>query len=202
MTWEEWTSLMNAFGFAENKDTFSELLEVHTGKDRHYHSDIHISACLKHLETVREQLDDWKVLALAFWFHDAVYKPFSATNERDSANWAMQFLKDNGAAQEKIERIDALIMATCHNGQATDNDMQILIDIDLSILGARADVYDIYEKNIRKEYRRVPGFLFRKKRKALLQSFLDQDQIFGSEYFKGLLEKQARINLQNAIDVL
>lgn len=202
MTLENWQNLMQAFGFGENRATFDALLSAHTGRGRHYHSDEHISACLRHLETVRGQVSDWKMLALAFWFHDAVYKPFSATNERDSADWAMQFLKDNRSAQDQIDRIDALIMATCHNAKAADPDMQYLIDIDLSILGARADVYDQYEKNIRREYRRVPGFLFRKKRKELLCAFLGQPKIYGSDYFHDLLEEQARVNLERAINAL
>jgi len=117
------------------------------------------------------------MLALAFWFHDAIYKPFSSTNERDSADWAMRFLEENGAESEAIGRIEALVMATCHDAEATDPDMQILIDIDLSILGARPEVYDQYERNIRKEYRRVPKFVFRKKRKEILQGFLDKPRL-------------------------
>ncbi len=202
MTLENWQTLMQAFGFNENREMFHALLTAHTVRGRHYHSDEHISACLGHLEGVKGQVKDWKMLALAFWFHDAIYKPFSATNERDSADWAMQFLKDNGASQDQIDRIDALIMATCHNAQATDSDMQILIDIDLSILGARPNVYDQYEKNIRREYRRVPGFLFRKKRKELLRMFLEQPKIYGSDYFHDQLEEQARINLSKAIEDL
>ncbi len=202
MTLDSWQSLMQAFGYGENRTTFDALLGAHTARGRHYHSDEHISACLRHLETVRDKVIDWKMLAMAFWFHDAVYKPFSSNNERDSADWAMQFLKENAATQKQIDRIDALIMATCHNAKAVDPDMQILIDIDLSILGARADIYDQYEKNIRREYRRVPVFLFRKKRKNLLRMFLDQPRIYGSNHFHDLLEEQARVNLKRAIEAL
>jgi len=202
MNQENWQTLMTAFGFEPNEQTYAELLAVHQSKERFYHSDIHISACLQHLETVREYVSDWKMLALAFWFHDAIYKPFSSTNERDSADWAMKFLRQNGASETQINRIEGLIMATCHNGKATDDDMQILIDIDLSILGARADVYDIYEKNIRKEYRKVPKFIFRKKRKEILKVFLAQPHIYGSEHFYDLLEEQARVNLSKAIEAL
>lgn len=193
---------MMAWGFDENQDVFETLLKVHTSRRRYYHSDKHISACLRHLDDVSVLVEDWKALALAFWFHDAIYKPFSSTNERDSADWAMDFLRVNKAQPQQLERIEALIMATCHNGEALDDDMQILIDIDLSILGARADIYHEYENNIRKEYRRVPGFIFKKKRKALLQTFLGQPKIYGSKYFNDLLEEQARDNLERAINAL
>jgi len=202
MNFENWQSLVQDFGFKENKETFSELMAAHNGKDRHYHSAEHIAACLRHLKNVRDQVTDWKMLALAFWFHDAIYKPFSSSNERDSADWAMTFLKDNHAEPAQIDRIEVLIMATCHNAEASDPDMQILIDIDLSILGAKPKVYAEYENNIRREYRRVPRFIFRKKRKELLNTFLDRPRIYGSEHFYDLLEAQARTNLQHAMDAL
>ena len=193
---------MRAWSFKDNRSTFDALIKAHQSKGRYYHSDKHISACLRHLETVNDLVQDWKMLALAFWFHDVIYKPFSSTNERDSADWCMTFLSENGAKNDDIDRVEALIMATCHNAKATDTDMQILIDIDLSILGARPDVYDEYERNIRKEYRRVPKFIFRKKRKVILEGFLEKPQLYGSEYFHDLLEEQARINLTIAIERL
>ena len=202
MTWENWLALMSAWSFAENDATYQKLIALHQDKSRYYHSDKHIRACLSHLYDMKDQVKDWKMLALSFWFHDAVYRPFSSTNERDSADWAMQFLRDNGAEPEQISRIEDFIMATCHNAEASDSDMQFLIDIDLSILGAAPHIYDQYEKNIRKEYRLVPGFIFRKKRKALLQSFLEKPRIYGSEYFYDLLEEQARENLSRAIKAL
>ncbi len=202
MNREQWISLMQAWSFSENQATFEELIKCHQAKGRFYHSNEHISACLQHLDEVKDQVQDWKTLALAFWFHDAIYNPFSSSNERDSANWAMRFLAENDASKDQIDRIEALIMATCHNAEAADSDMQILIDIDLSILGTRPGVYDIYEKNIRKEYRRVPRFIFRKKRKEILQQFLNQPRIYGSQYFYDLLEEQARANLKRAVEQL
>lgn len=202
MNREQWLRLMTALGFSDNLETFEELMKIHQSKGRYYHSNEHISACLRHLDGVKDQVQEWEMLALAFWFHDAIYNSFSTTNERDSANWAMNFLKANDGSQSQIKRIEALIMATCHDGQASDPDMQILIDIDLSILGARTEIYDTYEKNIRKEYRRVPRFIFRKKRKEILQGFLIKPRLFGSDYFFDLLEEQARINLKRAIEQL
>lgn len=202
MSLSNWQALMNEFGFAPNNDVFDKLEKAHTASARHYHSDVHIAACLGHLYDVNDQVNDWKSLALAFWFHDAVYRPFKSDNERKSADWAVQFLKDNGADPALTNRVEALIMATCHNVQAADNDTQILIDIDLSILGTASHIYDVYESNIRKEYKRVPGFLYRKKRKALLQSFLDKPKIYGSAHFNDLLEEQARENLVKAIEQL
>ena len=197
-----WLSLMQALGFKPNLGTCDALLKEHAGRHRHYHTQEHISACLRHLDTVREKTNHPNEIALAFWFHDAVYKAFSATNERDSADWAIEFLEENRANQDMIDRVEALIMATVHNPGPLSGDMAIMVDIDLAILGASQQVYDQYEINIRKEYRRVPGFIFRKKRKALLRAFLDQDRLYHTDHFHDLWNGQALKNLSRAIAAL
>ena len=174
-------------------------MAAYSQRQRHYHTFVHVSACLGHLDTVRSEVDNWKAIAMAIWFHDAIYRPFSATNERDSADWAIKFLRHNNASFLDIQKVEDYIMATCHNAECIDKDTQTLVDIDLSILGAASEIYDVYERNIRKEYRRVPMFIYRKKRKELLRSFLAQSKIFGTEYFNNLWENQARENIARAI---
>jgi predicted metal-dependent HD superfamily phosphohydrolase len=98
-----------------------------------------------------------------------------------------------------IENVKRLILATQHNGATTEYDAAILVDCDLSILGAPEAEYKIFEQNIRREYRWVPYFLYRKKRVEILQSFLDRAQIFSSPLFVAQFEALARVNLQNAI---
>lgn len=61
------------------------------------------------------------------------------------------------------------------------------------------NVYDQYEKNIRIEYKRVPFFLYKKKRKEILQSFLDMERIYTHEPFFEKWEARARANLTKAI---
>lgn len=199
MSYQNWQSLMLAFGFSENISTYDELMAAYSERQRHYHTYAHISACLRHLDTVRSEVDDWKTIAMAIWFHDAIYKPFSGTNERDSADWAIKFLRNNNSTTKDIQKIEAYIMATCHNAECLDIDTQTLVDIDLSVLGAAPEIYDAYEQNIRKEYRRVPMFIYRKKRKELLLMFLGRPKIFGTEYFNDLWESQARENIARAI---
>ena len=60
-------------------------------------------------------------------------------------------------------------------------------------------MYDQFERNIRKEYRFVPAFIYRKKRKQLLQGFLAQDSIYYLDDFKSKYEEQARDNIARAI---
>jgi len=77
--------------------------------------------------------------------------------------------------------------------------MALLQDIDLSILGADAELYDRYEGWIRQEYEFVPEEAFRKGRSAVLQSFLDQDVIYHTIELRERLEVSARDNLSRAL---
>jgi len=45
----------------------------------------------------------------------------------------------------------------------------------------------------------VPGFLYRMKRKDVLQGFLNREHIYSTWHFRDQLEAQARVNLKQAI---
>jgi predicted metal-dependent HD superfamily phosphohydrolase len=197
-----WTGLMRQLGFTDNQTTYTELIRAYTEKHRHYHSDAHINACLQHFDSVRELAEYPAEVELALWFHDAIYKPMSSTNELDSANWCAKFLAENNIADEIVQRVHKLIMATCHSAELIGNDERLVVDIDLAILGAPADIYQTFETNVRNEYQWVPSFIFKNKRKEILQSFLNRHRIYHHIYFYDLLERRARENLAAAISRL
>ena len=80
--------------------------------------------------------------------------------------------------------------------------MALLQDIDLSILGADAELYDRYEGWIRQEYDFVPEAAFRKGRSAVLESFLRQGVIYHTTELRERLEVSARDNLSRALGKL
>ena len=92
-----------------------------------------------------------------------------------------------------------LILATRHNGKVNTKDESVLVDLDLAVLGSDPDTYTRFEDNIRKEYKYVPGFVFRKKRANLLSAFLNREAIYSNENFRDLYETNARKNLENAV---
>ena len=141
-------------------------------------------------------------IAIALWFHDAIYAVTRKDNERKSADWARSVLADAGADPIVIERIEALIMATCHDAEAETVDARLLVDIDLAILGAQAQRYAEYETQIRAEYAWVPRMIYGAKRRAILQAFLDREHIFQTEPFRVRYERAARANLTLAIAAL
>ena len=52
---ENWLILMEALGFAPNTETCDKLLSAHEARSRHYHTQDHLTACLRHLESVWDQ---------------------------------------------------------------------------------------------------------------------------------------------------
>ncbi len=199
-----WIDLMKYFNLGDNQQTFAALVNAHAEKHRHYHTSEHINACLSHLDKVHTLAGNAQEIELALWFHDAIYHPYRGDNEIKSAQLAHQFLSDNGVDNEVINCIEQLIMVTLHTEAdvSLTGDQALMVDIDLSILGSREGVYEIYEKNIRQEYRFVPFFLYKKKRKEILQMFLDQSRIYHSDHFFDMFEKQARENISKAIRTL
>ena len=93
-------------------------------------------------------------------------------------------------------------MATCHDAVPSGIDQQILLDVDLSILGEKPERFDEYEKQIREEYSWVPGVVFRAKRRSILKGFLKRPAIYSTTKFVGAYEAQARENLNRSIRTL
>ncbi len=202
MEYERWLLLMERLGIYNNQEVYASLVEAYSEKHRYYHNNSHIEAVLKHLESTYTLADQPTEIEAALWFHDAIYKPFSSTNELDSANWAAIFLTKNGCVQTLVDRVHSLIMATLHTNSTNSRDEKLVVDIDLSILGCNSSVYEEFEKNVRKEYKWIPGFIYRKKRKEILNTFLNKERIYFHDHFHERLEEQARRNIRNTIQYL
>jgi predicted metal-dependent HD superfamily phosphohydrolase len=136
------------------------------------------------------------------WFHDAIYNVKRRDNEKKSADWARASASAAGTPAEACNRVHALVMATRHKAVPRGTDAEILVDVDLSILGAAPERFDQYERQVRKEYDWVPDFLYRRERKAFLKEFLARPQIFSSAHFRGRYEQQARLNLERSLKQL
>jgi len=196
---ERWNRLCLRLGLSADSETYSDLITAHAHKQRAYHTLDHIAACLRHLDDVRSQTERPDEIEMALWFHDAIYKPLSSTNEEDSADWAGDWLYSRGAKSNVIARISDHILDTKSHDTPPSIDGQFMLDIDLSILGTPDTIYNAYEKNIRFEYRRIPKFIYRKKRADILSTFLKRERIYATDYFYERLETQARDNLSRAI---
>lgn len=200
---ERWRKLWKELNCKTNADeVFSILLKFYSEPHRAYHTLGHIRHCLDEFEIVRHLAMRDKEIELAIWFHDAIYKPMAKDNEERSARLAEQFLSEAEVPAAVVGSVSKLIGVTKHTTIPDEPDARLLVDIDLSTLGASEEIFDEYEKNIRFEYKHVPGLLYKRKRVALLRSFLSRPKIYLTEEFRGRCEAQARQNLARSITKL
>ncbi len=199
MQTDRWQALMAKLGLPPALATFEALLSAYSEPHRYYHRASHVDACLGELDEVRAQVAEPGRAELALWFHDAVYRPTSPSNERDSADWARRFLTDLDADSSLIQAVDDAIMATRHTAVPENELSKWVVDIDLSILGYPPREYAQFEENIKREYSRIPGLLFRLKRAEILESLLSRGCIYSTEWFRRKYECCARQNLREAV---
>jgi len=169
---------------------------------RKYHTLQHLRECLALFEAHRALAERPGEVAIALWFHDAVYDTRAHDNEALSADWAARVLAQSGAAADAVERVRALIMATRHDGAVATPDARLLVDIDLAILGAAPARFAEYERQIRAEYAHVPEALFREKRALILHMFLAREPLFNTPAFAASVEPAAKANLALALAAL
>ena len=200
-----WREAWSALGRPAPAGLRVELMNAWAEPHRHYHDPRHLGECLALWARWRDGCERPGEVALALWFHDAVYDPRSGSNELNSAAWAARALVHAGADSDTAQRVHDLVMATQHDAATdlgSDADAQRLVDIDLSILGSPAERFERYDQDVRKEYVWVRGFRYRTRRIRVLQGFLDRPRLYHSEAAVALLERQARINLVAALSRL
>ena len=190
-----WQAAWADMGLPAPSALFDALVAAWSEPWRHYHALQHLGECLDHLARERAHAQHPGEIALALFFHDAVYELQASDNEARSADWADRALAECGVAPESIARVHALVMATCHNAAATEPDAQLLVDIDLAILGAPPARFAEYEAQIRREYAHIPPDVFEPRRKRILGSFLARDPIYQTPGMHARCEARARVNL-------
>jgi len=172
---QSWLELMNSFDFDENIESFEYLIKKYSEKHRFYHNVDHIEDCLNKLNSTGIRNRE---IELAIWYHDIVYNSYGKDNELKSA--------------EEMK----------HDEKPTTDDEKLIIDIDISILGRSKEEYLKYTESIRKEYKLIPFFYYKKKRREIMSKFLENDRLYHTEYFCKKYETQARLNIKEEIETL
>lgn len=170
---------------------------------RRYHNLMHIEDVLLRIEELEPPVEHELALALAAWFHDAVYQPGKDDNEDRSAYVAYDALEQIGAAPELIAEVVRLVRLTAHHDPADDDSAgAVLCDADLAILATAPDRYREYATAIRQEYVHVPEAEFRTGRAAVLRRFLERPTIYRTPYGREHWEDAARANIAAEVTVL
>ncbi|MDF2467560.1 MAG: hypothetical protein K0Q43_5795 [Ramlibacter sp.] len=133
------------------------------------------------------------------WFHDAFYDPKRDDNEGRSAQWARDSVLEAGLPAGIADRLHALVLATRHEAVPEDADAQLLVDVDLAILGSDPARFDESDEQIRLEYAHVPEDKYRAGRRRVLGEFLARPRLYSTDYFYSRYERQARENLSRTL---
>lgn len=197
-----WDTLWQAAGATPAPALFDRLLAAWSEPQRQYHTLQHLGECLANFQTLAHLPEHPLEVRLALWFHDAIYDLGRHDNEARSADWAREEILAAGLPPEMAERVTALIMATCHNASPVGIDAEVVVDIDLWILGAPAERFDEYERQVRREYGHLPEGVFLIGRMAVLQQFLGRARLFSTREFVERHEGWARENLERSLAAL
>jgi predicted metal-dependent HD superfamily phosphohydrolase len=179
-----------------------ELLAAYRQPLRHYHNVGHVASLLRLLDENGHGVTDRTAVELAILFHDAIYDPTRHDNEQASADLAGERLGALGFGGKLIEKVKTYILATQHGQTASttgDADLTLLLDLDLSILGAASAEYRVYAQAIRHEYGHVTAELYRLGRRRVLEGFLARDRIYRTDRLHALWDARARANMAEEI---
>lgn len=187
---------------------FADVYKSYTSSSRHYHNMYHICYMVGLWEANVSKFKDADAMFMAIIYHDIIYKSRRSDNEEKSADYFVDKVAEVlGLKTNFYFAVFEAIIATKHNEASKEiweknTDIQYLLDFDLAVLGTRhKDTYEWYRKGVRKEYRIYPNILYKPGRKKVLESFLSRKKIYITKDFQDSLEKNARRNLQNEINL-
>ncbi len=203
ITLDSWRGIWRELGAADgDEELFRKLVSCWSEKHRRYHTLQHLRECFDQFDAARPGARQPAEIMLALWFHDAFYDPTRDDNERRSADWARDCALKQGLSTATAQRLHDLVMATCHEAVPDDDDAKLLVDVDLSILGAEMARFDESDEQIREEYSHVPEDDYKEGRRKVLRGFLDRPRLYTTDRFHGMLEARARENLERALSRL
>lgn len=171
------------------------LLQRWSEPHRHYHDLRHLAQMLDALATLSEGRPPVEV-ALAAWFHDAVYAGVPGLDESASADLAVAELGPAGLPSGQVSEVSRLVELTVrHDPDPSDLAGVLLVDADLSILGQPAGRYQMYVRDVRLEHPDLDESAFSVARTRIVEALLSQQALFRSDLGRRLWLGKARDNL-------
>ena len=180
---------------------FDRISRCYAETHRRYHTLAHIAHCMTELSQVVTQAKKPDVILAAIFYHDVVYDTGRKDNEEKSVQYwkfdARQILELKD--EQFIDEVARLILLTKHHrtDPHLDFDAALFLDIDLSILGAEALVYDAYADAVREEYSHFDDNEWASLRmEKFIDPTLEEERIFLTEYFYMRYNEFAVANLK------
>lgn len=196
--------------FNKNEDLkdrlWSEITELHSRRNRHYHNLSHLGNMFHLLDQHLEHVENPALIGFAIFYHDIEYDTLRKDNEEQSVIKCREHLHELKVKSSLIEDVVSLILATKEHKAdpyfSNQKDMALFLDLDLAVLAEEWNDYQLYRESIRKEFGQYAEATFRNGRKNALEQLLNKDVIFYSPDFHNSLEEKARQNLEREISLL
>lgn len=199
-----WQALAAHLGLdpAKSQEVGDYLLAQYSASSRHYHGAGHILSMLEGFDATKASFKQPLAAELAIFFHDVIYDPSRQDNEEESAK-KLQALLGGLVDRTLLETAARGIEATRQHVLTPSHDINLLIDLDMAVLGQPWPVYERYAKGVMQEYLPVYGEMaYRHGRRTLfLEPTLAHGTIFLTEAFKPL-NSQAIQNMQREAEIL
>ena len=145
---ERWYNLFEGIKYNTLSREYAFIKSQYSENDRTYHNIEHIKQCFTLLKEYNYQSSN---LEIALFYHDVIYSPYNSSQSSKYASSiaAQEFLltidKDFLSSKRiDIHTIKKLIMTTKHPSNPITEEEKLIVDIDLSILGAENSVFEGY----------------------------------------------------------
>ena len=179
---------------------FLDLLDRWGEEHRKYHGRTHLLAVLEALDALCHPADPPRAVALAAWFHDAVYRGVAGQDEEESAQLAEVRLRQAGLPADEVNEVVRLVLLTAdHRPEPGDDAGALLSDADLSVLGGEPDAYARYRTAVREDFAHIGDAEFATGRAAVVRQLLESDPLFHTDRGRALWLQAARRNLHGEL---
>lgn len=194
-----WLEFAHQRGWEEDAESvWQQLLAHYSEPARAYHTLEHLTHCFREFDAVPQLGENRRLVEMALWFHDVIYDPKARDNELKSCEFFTALAVKAGLNRPFMDEVCSAIMLTRHDRFPFRRDEQLVVDIDLSILGAEPAAFAKYEQQVRQEYAWLADKDFAQGRLQLLEKFLQRQRIFITTPFYDQYEAKARQNLMTA----
>lgn len=176
---------------------FERVITAWQAGFRRYHNAEHLVDCLRELDSTNAKPPTSDVVEAALWYHDVVYEPRATDCEERSARALLEDAVALAIPLETATAAAALIRETAHRSERSHSSAaaDLVVDIDLSILGRDVLRFMDYEYSVEDEYSQMNTVRFRVGRGRFLRALLDRAHIFRTEPFRARYEQHARIQI-------
>lgn len=204
--WQKLGGLPSGTTSAQWESVGHDLLTRWTEPHRHYHALPHLSSVLRVVSMLERSGElrgvPQRAVALAGWFHDAVYAGEAGNDEEESAQLAQRQLAGHLPDTEVAEVARLVRVTATHTPENDDAAGAVLVDADLEILGRDASEYQRYTAAVRADYAHVPDEQFAAGRAAVLRRLLETPRLFRTTTGYSRWEAAARKNLESELNQL